>query len=233
MINKLEEYADDKGLIQTSLITIDDHGNFWIDGIKIQEVRELKKLVNFLQSDEELWKISRIKVEEKIISSRSGAPIINIPFSIALHKIITNQERSIKSLFSFYEKSPNGICGSLFAKSYKSFNHAIKQFELNFQLWEFYHLDSIPTHYIHGIYNLSTNYFTHFDGALITHDEKNLIEMQSGNEPNKNSPYEKLFVLNGIISTENAMTMMSSYLPIDELNIEFGICEKDLNFIEP
>jgi hypothetical protein len=63
MINKLGKYTDNKGLIQTSLITIDDHGNFWIDDIKIQEVRELRKLVDFLKSDKELWEISHIKGE--------------------------------------------------------------------------------------------------------------------------------------------------------------------------
>ena len=67
------------------------------------------------------------------------------------------------------------------------------------------------------------NVFIHFDGALILHDENARQEIEKGCIPEKRYPYTKLFRLDCNIEKEIAKKMMNVYLPIEELNDEFGL----------
>lgn len=80
--------------------------------------------------------------------------------------------------------------------------------------------------YIHGIFSIKKDCFIHFDGALIFHTEDDRKLIEQGKIPPKKAKYNKLFLLNCDLEIDLAKEMMSKYLPIEELNQEFGITEK-------
>ena len=215
-----ENCVDEEGLISTSCIQIKNNKMF-INNIEVEEVFELKKFIQLVKTDFYIWKNLKLKVQEKKNTCRSSAPIVNIPFDKAIELIISGK-RSVSPRFRIdIEYSKDKIFGILFANFRKN-NELI-----DFQLWQIYRLDDktmdIPTNYIHGIYNSKENVFIHFDGALILHDENARQEIEKGCIPEKRYPYTKLFRLDCNIEKEIAKKMMNVYLPVEELNEEFGL----------
>lgn len=204
-------------LFKVSNIQFKD-GKKYIDDIEVDYINEIRELMNFIESKPDLLNIALAQFEKKVYGrSRSGASIIGIPFDVAIENII-NGKRNIKSMYYIDDSLENeGSEGRLISYCQENDN------ELHFQLWQILPFN-LPTFYIHGIFDISNKYFTHFDGALIDHSEKIKEKMKwEPFIPEKNYPYEKLFRLDGIIMIEDAKIMMNLYLPNNELNKEYGL----------
>ncbi len=218
----LDQYRDTEGLISTKLIQLDKNGNMSLENQKVETPFQIENIVEILINDEYLWSITKIYLEKKRkgIWCRSGAPIIGVPFSVGLQNAI-NGKREGYSLFSIEECSiEKGLSGSLCAH----YNSRKKDNEIDFQLWEIVLPIDTYTYFIHGIYDLKDNSFSHFDGALIDLDVPTREKMlRSPHIPDKKFNYQKLFKLDGKVSIENAMQLMHSYLPIEKLSLEYGI----------
>ncbi len=218
-IELLEALKDNRGLIDTTHIKLDDNGNMFIRKIEVESRYEAQELTSFLKTNKQLWSISKICVQKRGFGkSRSAAPIIGVPFTYGLEKVI-NGSRNEKSMFYIDDQDlvSKGIEGTLIA------NYNGQKEEIDFQLWEILPFD-LSTYYIHGIYNRDSKVFTHFDGALIDICNESKEKMKwEYHIPNKTFAYKKLFRLDGIITDKDAMNMMSHYLPLEELNREYGI----------
>jgi len=216
----INQYEDEDGLISTQYIVIRENKLF-IDNIEVEEIFELHNLVAFIRKYPFLWENLKLKLEKKTRTVRSSAPIVNIPFDKAIDLIISGK-RNLSPRFRIdIEYSKNAIFGILLA-NFKKVNS-----QIYFQLWQIYRIDQndidIPTNYIHGIFDIQENCFIHFDGALIMHDEESRRKIEQGIIPEKNFPYLKLFRLDCRIEKDIAKTMMAIYLPVEELNEEFGL----------
>ncbi len=221
----LKEYKDEDGLISTNVIHRGNSNTLFLDGQAVETPYEIESIVEFLKSNDDLWSITKLKIQKKREGtwSSSGAPIIGVPFSKGIERIIQGKIEGY-SLFSLDNYSEDGIPkGSLFAYYEK------RSDEINFQLWEIVLPFDISTYYIHGIYNLKNHLFSHFDGAMIDLDEHTKKKLlYSPYIPNKKFDYKKLFRLDGKISLDNAIKLMDCYLPIEALSLEYGIKEKSI-----
>lgn len=216
---KLKKFKTKEGLISTKNISFDNE-IMMIDNIEVEEIFELRQLVNYLKENQKLWNITFLLIQEKTYISRSSAPLINITFDKALDIILKESKLKNESLFRIdKEYSQNQIGGTLFACFER------KKLEIHFQLWQIYHINNehidVPTHFIHGIFDIDKLYFTHFDGALIEHSKKYRDIIESGKIPPKTGNYSKIFRLDGKIDIKQAKEMMSIYLPFNELTNEF------------
>jgi len=212
---------DTDGLISTKYIKFDDNGLMYVEKERVKGINEITAIINILKNNPYLWSKSKFSLEPSPKGRMvcAGASIIGIPFSKALENII-NGDIVQKSMFYIDDDLTNkGLEGRLIADYRK--NNA--KTEISFQLWEVLPLD-LPTYFIHGIYNIKHQVFTHFDGALILHD-KEIKDKMSWDAfiPPKNFPYKKLFRLDGKIPIESAMELMYNYLPLEDLNKEYGI----------
>ena len=219
----LNDLRDKEGLIDNKHITLDEYGAMYIKEEPVRGVRQIEKIINILKNHQDLWSKSKFSLEKQPkeirgIRGGAGAPIIGVPFSIALENII-NGEVVQKSMFYIDDDLTNkGLEGRLIANYRKN---TIKT-EIAFQLWEVLPLD-LPTYFIHGIYNIEQQIFTHFDGALIPHDEDIKKKMQwNAYIPPKVLGYQKLFRLDGIIPIKIVMELMYHYLPLEDLSREYG-----------
>jgi|GEM_PF-4857690 len=216
--NTLLSYQNSEGLIATSHIKTTADGNMYIGSDEVECIDEIKELGSFIRSSPNLWSIAKFNIQiKKYGKARSSAPIIGIPFDVALQSIIEGKT-NIKSMYYLDdETSTKELEGRLIAYNQK------KGDEIIFQLWQVLPYD-LPTYYVHGIFDLHLRMFSHFDGALIFMDEKTKSRMQwEPFIPEKKFPYMKLFRLDGQIDTEEAKDMMHFYLPINELYEEYGI----------
>ena len=220
-MNFLDKLRDEAGLIDTKHITLDQsNGTMYIEKEPVKGIREIEKIVNILKTHQDLWSKSKFFLEEqpKGVRCSAGASIIGVPFSKALENIIDGAMVQ-KSMFYIDDDLTNkGLEGRLIADYRKN----TEKTEIAFQLWEILPFD-LPTHFIHGIYNIEQQIFTHFDGALIFHDEETKNKMKwEAYIPPKNFDYQKLFRLDGIIPIEIAMELMYNYLPLEDLSREYG-----------
>lgn len=216
--NTLLSYQNNEGLISTSHIKITTDGNMYIGSDEVEYIDEIKELGVFIMNSPNLWSVAKLNMQVKKYGiSRSSAPIIGIPFDVALKSIIEGKT-NIKSMYYLDDNiASEGLKGRLIAYNQK------KGDEITFQLWQVLPCD-LPTYYIHGIFDLHKEKFSHFDGALIFMDEKTKSRMMwEPFIPEKIFPYMKLFRLDGEIDIAEAKDMMHLYLPNNELNEEYGI----------
>ena len=172
-VKNIEFLKDDEGLIDTSHIKLDNNGSMFIDNIEVDSLNEAQDITSFLKSNEQLWSILKINLQKKEFGiSGSSAPIIGVPFSYGLEKVI-NGSSNEKSMFYIDDSdlASKGLEGTLLA------NYNGRKEEIDFQLWEILPLD-LPTYYIHGVYNRVSRVFTHFDGALIRIDNETKEKMK-------------------------------------------------------
>jgi hypothetical protein len=217
----MQKYENDEGLISTKYITVNQN-KMLIDGEEVTEVKELRNLVSYLKNNNYLWQNLKLKLEKNKYTSSSSAPIVGVSFDKALEIIISKKQNPVSPRFRLdMEYSRSAIYGTLFADFRKNDR------EIVFQLWQIFHLNkediNIPTSYIHGIFDIQGECFTHFDGALIFHSPDDRKSIENGLIPPKKAPYYKLFRLDCRIEKDIAKEMMSIYLPIEELNDEFGL----------
>ncbi len=222
----LDQYRDEDGLVSMKLVQIGKDGNMSIENQRVETPFEIEGIVDILKNDSFLRSITKIYLEKKWdgTRSRSGAPIIGVPFSAGLQNAISGK-RTGWSLFNTQSNlTEQGISGSLLA------NYNKRNYEIDFQLWEIILPLDDETYYIHGIYNLKKNCFSHFDGALIDIDQVTKEKMfRFPHIPDKKFNYQKLFKLDGEIPVENATQLMYSYLPIENLSFEYGISSTALS----
>jgi len=219
----LDNFRNEQGLINTKDIQLNEYGNMYIEKQEVESLNEIKQVVNLLKNNPYLWSISKIDLQLKQRGRRMGAraPIIGIPFSEGLKNVIEGK-RVEKSMFYIDDDvTEKGLEGRLLA------HYNRRDFEIDFQLWEI--IPYLPTYYVHGIYNLKDEIFSHFDGALIDIDNKMKEQMKwnfifPSTEQKKEYSYKKLFRLDGNISIEDAMELMYYYLPIEDLSQEYGTC---------
>ncbi len=218
-IESLRNLKDNEGLVDTSNIKLDSNGSMFIDKIEVESLDEIRELITFLKINKRLWSISKINLQKKEFGkSRSSAPIIGVPFTYGLDKVIDGSKNE-KSMFYIDDQDliSKGIEGTLIA------NYNRRKDEIDFQLWEILPGD-IRTYYVHGIYSFKDKLFSHFDGALIDLNEETKEKMKHNYFiPDKGFPYEKLFRLDGKIMKEDAIAMMNNYLPLEDLSREYGI----------
>jgi hypothetical protein len=222
----LDKFEDKDGLVSTSNIRMFEN-SMLLEKEEVVEVRELKNLVLYLKKNEYLWQNLKLKLEKKTNLSHSSAPIINISFDEAIEIIISKKQNPVSPRFRLdIEYSEGLICGTLFANFRKN------KEEIHFELWQIYHLDKedidVPTNYIHGIFDIEEDCFIHFDGALIYHTANDRKSIEQGEVPPKKAQYCKLFRLDCKVTKVLAKEMMSKYLPIEELNQEFGISQSSI-----
>ncbi len=218
-VKNIESLKDDEGLIDTLHIKLDNNGRMFINTIEVDSLSQAQELTSFLKSNEQLWSILKIHLQKKEFGvSRSSAPIIGVPFTYGLEKVI-NGSSNEKSMFYVDDSDleSKGLEGRLIA------NYNGRKKEIDFQLWEILPYD-LPTYYIHGIYNRVSKVFSHLDGALIDIDNETKEKMKwEYYIPNKEFAYQKLFKLDGKITIKDAMNMMNHYLPLEDLSREYGI----------
>lgn len=71
----------------------------YLNDKEVDYVDDIKEMMQYLESKQLLFKILSVRLEEKVYGiSRSGAPIIGIPFDIAIENII-NGKRNVKSMY--------------------------------------------------------------------------------------------------------------------------------------
>ncbi len=215
----LDNFRNEQGLISTRDIQLDEYGNMYIEQEEVESLNEIKQVVNLLKNNPYLWSISKIDLQLKRRGRWGGASasIIGIRFSEGLKNVIEGK-RVEKSMFYIDDDiTGKGLEGRLLAY----YNR--RNFEIDFQLWEI--IPYLPTYYVHGIYNLKDEVFSHFDGALIDINEETKIYMKwNFNLSSKEYNYRKLFRLDGIISIKDAMELMYYYLPLEDLSHEYGTC---------
>ncbi len=221
----LKQFRDKDRLISSNNIQIMEDTTLFVNEVEVEAPREIENIIDFLKEDSYLWSISKLFLEKKREGtwSRSGAAIVGVPFSKALEVMIEGKREGY-SLFSLDDFTDEGLpTGSLCAYYEKRNNGII------FQLWEIVLPFDMPAYYIHGIYNIQSRFFSHFDGAMIDLDEPTKKKLlYSPHIPNKKSDYKKLFRLDGEISVDSALQLMNCYLPIEQLSIEYGIKEEIL-----
>lgn len=214
----LDNFKDEQGLTSTKDIQLDEYGNMYLEEQEVESLDKINQLTEFLKNNPNLWSISKISLQLKRIGGGgvARASIIAVPFSEGLKNVIEGK-RFEKSMFYIAEDlTGKGLEGRLFA------HYNRRKFEIDFQLWET--IPNLPTYYVHGIYDLKNKIFSHFDGALIYIDEETKEDMKwNSNLPSKEYPYRKLFRLDGNISIEDARALMYFYLPLEDLNREYGV----------
>ena len=217
----LKKFEDTQGLISTRDIQLDKYGKMYVEEQEVESLDEIQQVVDILKNNLDLWSISKIKLQLKRKCRWGGAraSIIGVPFSEGLKNVIEGK-RVEKSMFYIdADLTGKGLEGRLLAY----YNR--RDFEIDFQLWEI--IPYLETYYIHGIYNLKDEVFSHFDGARIGIDEEMKEQMKwnfilPSTEQNNEYSYTKLFRLDGNILIKDAMKLMYYYLPLEDLSQEYG-----------
>ncbi len=218
----LKQYRDKDRLISSNSIQIMEDNTLFVNEVEVEAPLEIENIIDFLKEDSYLWSISKLFLEKKREGtwSRSGAQIAGVPFSKAIEEMIKGKREGY-ALFSLDNFTEEGLPTGSLCAYYEKRNTTIV-----FQLWEIVLPFDMPTYYIHGIYNIKSCIFLHFDGALIEIDRPTKQKMlHRPLIPSKKFDRQKLFKLDGEIPVDKAMQLMDCYLPVDQLSIEYGIKE--------
>jgi hypothetical protein len=217
----LDKLRDRANLISTEHITLDSDGYMYVEEQLVQGTKENQRIIDILKKYPALWAKSKflLKKRSKKTIGSGGASIIGIPFSHGIENVIAGKPVQQSMFYIDDDVTDKGLEGRLIA-DYRKTGQMTK---ITFQLWEVLPLD-LPTYYIHGIYDITSRVFEHFDGALIYMDSDTKEKMKwKFHIPSKKFEYTKLFRLDGKISTEIARELMFHYLPLEDLSREYGL----------
>lgn len=149
---------------------------------------------------------------------KKGAPIFGVPFSKALD--LVSQAHVGALLRSVYKTdkaiglSQLGIYATLVAHVRRTKDH------IQIEAWQTSESMS-ETFYLHGFIDTESNFFTHFDGATMTHEDAEKKRIFEQGRKEKGICYQKWFRLDGNISQMDAVALARAFLPLEDLLVEY------------
>lgn len=168
-------------------------------------------VTDYISRDPQLWNASAIRViPNRTIYNR--IPMYGVSFTKAIKKAF--QEGFMKCIFYLPEKMGDVYYAALLFHINKRKESNKSMLEL--QVWQ-YCPDQTEVFYLHAESPDFNNHITHLDGAIIhfTPDEIKQL-FRSGNKI-KSHQYEKQFRIDGNISFQDMLKIVSAYLPVTEL----------------
>ncbi len=227
----LEQYATTEGLIATSSLRWEGGHLRLADSSKEVWVHPVAESVaDVLITREDLWRIAQLRVQTRsVIQART--PIFGVPFDVALRKLlgINPHQNHIKSMFQRVdaydlESDRRGVVATLVA--HLGFYHGQAGPEVSLEAWQIPNLEA-ETFYLHGIFSIRKECFTHLDGATMYHDLGSKYQLFQQGVKAKGYQKQKYFRLDGEIGIDDVRSLGSAFFPLEDLAAEYLLTREE------
>ena len=217
----IKKFEDTDGLIKSNLIEkfvsdiVIEIENKWIFPNRL-----IQNVINYIRSYPDLLQISKFSFTGNRISS-SRVTSFGLTFQQALRKL---NKQGIERARLYCEKKQDftdeGVVAEMLVNTTKN-----KDGTVSIEAWQGIKEEN-EVFYLHGIMNSKTEFFIHFDGAIIGFSIEDKKQLFRENKKIKGGTYKKLFRLDGEISSSHVFEIANKFFPLDKLIDEYFEIER-------